>query len=100
ILAGLEDPDRGEIARRRGSRVEYLAQEPVLPEGLSILEVTLRGLKEWSAAKATYDEVSAQLAAGVGSLEELLERQERAAAEVERLGGWERSNEAGAVLSR
>lgn len=100
ILAGLEDPDRGEIARRRGSRVEYLAQEPVLPEGLSILEVTLSGLKEWSAAKATYDEVSAQLAAGVGSLEELLERQERAAAEVERLGGWERSNEAGAVLSR
>lgn len=100
ILAGLEDPDRGEIARRRGSRVEYLAQEPVLPEGLSILEVTLSGLKEWSAAKAAYDEVSAQLAAGVGSLEELLERQERAAAEVERLGGWERSNEAGAVLSR
>lgn len=100
ILAGLKDPDRGEIARRRGSRVEYLAQEPVLPEGLSILEVTLSGLKEWSAAKATYDEVSAQLAAGVGSLEELLERQERAAAEVERLGGWERSNEAGAVLSR
>jgi ATP-binding cassette subfamily F protein uup len=99
VLAGLEDPDSGEIARRRGSRIEYLAQEPVLPAGRSVLEVTLEGLGAWARAKQEYEELSARLAAGDASAE-LLERQEQAAAEVERLGGWERSNEAGAVLSR
>ena len=31
ILCGIEVQDEGDIARRRGARIEYLAQEPELP---------------------------------------------------------------------
>lgn len=100
VLAGIEDPDAGQVVRRRGSRVEYLPQEPSLPAGKTILEVTVEGLGEWAAAKAEYDEISARLAAGSAPGADLLERQQHVAAEVERLGGWDRSSEARAVLSR
>lgn len=100
ILAGAEEPDRGTVNRRRGARVEYLPQEPHLPAGRSVLEVTLSGLADWSAAWQAYEAVSARLAAGDGPLEELLEQQQAWAAKIERLGGWERSSEARAVLSK
>jgi len=100
ILAGEEEPDTGQLVRRRGSTVEYLRQEPRLPEGKTILEVTLEGLGVWAAVKARYDEISARLAASDSPDPELLDQQQLAAAEVERLGGWDRSSEARGVLSR
>lgn len=39
ILAGLEQPDEGELTRRRVMRVGYLAQEDVFPEGRSVFEI-------------------------------------------------------------
>ena len=100
ILAGEEEPDTGQVVRRRGGTVEYLPQEPHLPAGKTILEATLDGLGEWTAVKAKYDELSARLATSASPDAGLLEQQQLAAAEVERLGGWDRSSEARGVLSR
>ncbi len=100
ILGGIEDPDNGVVSRRRGARIEYLAQEPMLPAGATVLDVTLSGLGEWAKAKHEYERIAGELAKGAGNVEELLARQSEAAAEVERLGGWERTSEAETILSK
>ncbi len=100
ILGGIEEPDNGVVSRRRGARIEYLAQEPKLPAGATVLDVTLSGLGEWSRAKTEYERLAAELSTGRGNLEELLAKQAEAAAEVERLGGWQRTSEAQTILSK
>jgi ABC transport system ATP-binding/permease protein len=98
ILAGLEEPDQGEVVRGRGVRMAYLEQEPRLDPGATAMEVVLAGLGDWSRAVARHHELSAAITAGTGDLTELLAAQAEVAAEVERLGGWDRSHQASAVL--
>ena len=43
ILAGLEQPDTGELIMPRGTKIEYLPQEPVFDERMTILEQVLKG---------------------------------------------------------
>lgn len=100
ILGGVEEADTGEVRKRRGAQVLYLSQDPELPAEASVVDVALSGLGAWSAAKATHDAVSLKLGQGTGELEALLAEQAQIAAEVERLGGWDRRPEAEAVLSR
>ncbi len=97
-LAGTLEPDSGEVVRRGGLRVGILAQEPRFAPGLTAVEAVLAGLAEWQAAMQRYTEVSAALERGEGDLEAQLEAQAHAAAEVERLGGWEKRHEAATVL--
>ena len=99
ILAGIELPDSGEIARRRGMRVDYLAQEPKLPENESVRHVVLASLAGWTRAKRRYDELTAALADATDDVDRLITAQARAGEELERLGGWERMHEAEAILS-
>jgi ATP-binding cassette subfamily F protein uup len=98
ILAGLEAPDAGELALQRGARVAYLPQRPQLRAGRSAREEVLAGLDDWRRAEARHRELSAALATGGAALEALVEEQARAAAELERLGGWELGHRAEALL--
>ena len=41
LLAGQDQPDSGRVVFRKGIKVEYLTQEPELPEGQSILNIVL-----------------------------------------------------------
>jgi ATP-binding cassette subfamily F protein uup len=55
ILAGIRDPDRGEVALRKGLRFEYIPQDSVFPPGHSVrqtLEQALNGLHLDSAETA------------------------------------------------
>ncbi|HEY8430385.1 MAG TPA: ABC-F family ATP-binding cassette domain-containing protein, partial [Sandaracinaceae bacterium] len=97
ILAGVEEADRGGVVTRRGMRVAYLPQEPRFEGDPSVREAALSGLGAWREAMARYEEASAALARG--ELERL-EEQAEAAAEVERLGGYDRAHQAEAVLDR
>jgi ATP-binding cassette subfamily F protein uup len=97
ILAGVEPPDGGTIALRRGARVAFLAQKPALDEQLSVRATVELGLEAWVAARQRHEALSAQIAAG-DATEALLEEQLAAAAEVERLGGWDRTHEVERVL--
>lgn len=38
IVAGLETPDSGQVSKRKGIRVAFLPQEPILPEHLTVGE--------------------------------------------------------------
>ncbi len=98
ILAGVEPPDTGTIARRRNAEIAYLAQDPVFDGALTPREVVLAGLSSWAEAKGRHDRVSHLLGKGEGDLHALLEEQTHAAAEVERLGGWDRMHEVDSIL--
>ncbi|MBX3225883.1 MAG: ABC-F family ATP-binding cassette domain-containing protein [Labilithrix sp.] len=97
ILAGVEPADGGTIALRRGARVAFLAQEPDLDGALSVRATVERGLDAWLDAKKRHDEITARIAAGEAT-DELLSDQLAAGAEVERLGGWDRTHEVERVL--
>jgi ATP-binding cassette subfamily F protein uup len=97
LLAGLDRPDSGLVAVQRGARVAYLSQTPELDPDRTALDEALAGLVEWSDAKRRFDEASANAAAGRGRHEAELAR---AAADMERAGGWAPNHRAEAVLER
>lgn len=98
VLAGLEAADSGAVSRRRGATVGVLEQEPRLDPDLTARDVALSGLAAWSEAKARHEAAGAALAGGAGDTAKLLEEQARAAEDVERLGGWDMSHRALAIL--
>ncbi len=98
ILAGLETPDAGEIARRRGTSVELLEQEPELPPDRSLRDVVLGSLAAWSRARQRYDDSTARIAKGRGDPAALSLEQAKAGEDLERLGGWDRLHEAEAII--
>jgi ATP-binding cassette subfamily F protein uup len=99
ILAGLESPDAGRIARRRGATVELLTQEPELPAEQSLRHIVLASLGPWSQARRRYDELTGRLSAAHGDTRALAAEQAEAGDELERLGGWDRLHEAEATIS-
>ncbi|HYO13151.1 MAG TPA: ABC-F family ATP-binding cassette domain-containing protein [Thermoanaerobaculia bacterium] len=46
ILAGLEEPDSGSIALRRGTRFGYVPQDPTFPSGKTVEEVLMEALAD------------------------------------------------------
>ncbi len=98
ILAGEEQADSGELRIAKGARIRLFSQEPVFDSALTVREIAAEGLGEWRQARARHDEVSKGLASGDGDMDKLLAEQERAAASIERLGGWERMHQVDTVL--
>jgi ATP-binding cassette subfamily F protein uup len=98
ILAGEEQADSGELRIAKGARVGFFAQEPVFDSALSVREIAAEGLGEWRQVRAQYEEVSKALEDGTGDMTKLLAEQARAAASIERLGGWERMHQVDTVL--
>jgi ATP-binding cassette subfamily F protein uup len=98
LLAGVEQPDGGNIARRRGARIEYLEQVPRFDAQQTAEQVVLSGLSAWNDAVARHAAASAALAEPRDDAAALVEEQASAAEEVERLGGWDQAHRVRAVL--
>jgi len=98
ILAGLEAPDAGSVARRRGATVQYLAQTPIFEGDPTAEECVTAGLGEWHRAAERHAELTRRLA--TDPRPELLEEQSRAAEDVERLGGWDQQHRVRTLLTQ
>ena len=98
ILGGAETADTGTLARRRGADIAYLDQDPVFEPTLTPRTIVEGGLAAWSDAKARHERVSNSLSRGHGDLGTLVEEQEQAASDVERLGGWDMMHKVEAIL--
>lgn len=50
IIAGIEEPDEGQIIKQTGLRITYLPQNPEFPEGATVLSYVIDGKyqKEWN----------------------------------------------------
>src|SRR6185369_9957171 len=81
ILAGIEPADGGSIALRRGARVAFLAQEPVLDEQRTVRATVEDGLTAWLAARSRHEAATARIDQGE-TTDALLAEQLAAAAEV------------------
>ena len=98
VLAGVQTPDTGLLQVQRGTRVTFLPQEPVFPEGATVrseLEVAQAPLRE---ALDRHRALSLELEAAhdekvLAALAALDER-------IERLGGWDTAHEARKLLDR
>jgi ABC transport system ATP-binding/permease protein len=66
VLAGLELADSGVIDRRKGARVLYLPQEPVLDQDATARAIALEGLAEWYEAKARHEAVTRIIESAMG----------------------------------
>jgi ATP-binding cassette subfamily F protein uup len=100
ILANLEAPDAGEVTRRRGSTVRYLAQAPDFNGDPTAEEVVAAGLGSWSAAVERHAALTQELSQQAHLDEALLTAQARAAEDVERLGGWDQTHKVRSMLEK
>jgi len=88
ILAGLDLPDAGVRSARRGLRLGYLEQEPVLDPEKTIRDIVREGLGDRARVLADLDKVHHDLGTADGDrLRILLARMEALEAELERMGG-------------
>lgn len=46
IIAGLEEPDEGQVIRQNGLRITYLPQNPEFPKGATVLDYVTQGKQE------------------------------------------------------
>jgi ABC transport system ATP-binding/permease protein len=103
VLAGLEPADSGVIDRRKGARVLYLPQEPVLDPHASARAIALEGLNEWYEAKARHAAVTQSIEGAIDRGDEgapTIAEQARLAERIDALGGWDRDHVAGEILHK
>jgi len=100
VLAGLEEPDGGKIARRRDSTVDYLEQEPHFASGRTIREVVLEGLADWNTTRQRFEALTEACAEATDPDDQarLAEEQAKVGEALERQGGWDREYEAEATV--
>ena len=98
IVGGADVADSGSVASPRDSKVAYLAQVVDLPATRTARQVVMSGLTEWDEARARHEHLSEAIRRGDGDLTQLVERQAAAAADVERLGGWNRMHQVDSIL--
>jgi ATP-binding cassette subfamily F protein uup len=99
IVAGLEAPDTGSVTVWGGVRVEYLAQEPVLDDTLTVLDTIFYSDSPQMCLLRDYEEASAALEASPAD-DRLQLRLAELSAEMDRTGGWAAENNAKTVLTR
>ncbi|MBC7170798.1 MAG: ABC-F family ATP-binding cassette domain-containing protein, partial [Polyangiaceae bacterium] len=76
----------------------YLPQEPVFPAEQTAREAVLEGLGAWKSAVDRHAAITQSLAMGEGDTGRLLIEQAEASTAVEHLGGWDRQQEADALM--
>ncbi len=99
IVAGLESPDSGAVAIPGGVRIEYLAQEPALDDGISVLETIFRSDSPQMRLLRAYEQMSRKLEDSPHDAtlqQDLL----HLSAELDRAGGWSAEANAKTVLTR
>jgi len=97
ILAGLDDPDTGQVSRPRGVTVGYLPQEVAGAAAGSVLAEALGGFEAVWAIEREMEDVARALETAPG--EALTERYGELQHRFEALGGYHLETQARAILS-
>jgi ATP-binding cassette subfamily F protein 3 len=97
ILAGLDDPDTGQVSRPRGVTVGYLPQEVAGTAAGSVLAEALGGFEAVWAIEREMEDVARALETAPG--EALTERYGELQHRFEALGGYHLETQARAILS-
>ncbi|MFP5501197.1 MAG: energy-dependent translational throttle protein EttA [Candidatus Sericytochromatia bacterium] len=100
VMAGVIQPDMGEVTRARGLRVAYLPQEFQLQAGRTVRESVMDGVADLVQLLAEYNAIGVKLeTAGEDEFEPLLEAQAALAEELDHSGAWELERTVETVMS-
>jgi ATP-binding cassette subfamily F protein uup len=100
VIAGLEEPDTGRVARAKGKTLAYLAQNPPYDENATVLETIFAASGGVMQVISDYEAACHDLAAHGGADAKLLERVSELQHQLEISGGWEIETNARSVLTR
>ncbi len=100
ILAGVEPPDGGTVARRRGLRTMILSQEPELDETMTVFEAAESGLTHWRDATLRFEAIAHLIEQATPDRDALLHEQSELATLIETLGGWDPRHRIQSFLDR
>ena len=91
IIAGLENPTRGEVVFAPGYSVGYLEQEPQLDNSKTVIDVVREGVSEVMDLLRQYEEISLKFAEPMDddTMTQLMERQGELTEAIEHVGGWD-----------
>ncbi len=100
VMAGVLQPDGGEVVAARGLRVAYLPQEFQLEPGCTVRESVLVGVADLVRLLDDYNAIGAKLeTAGEDEFEPLLEAQAALAEELDHSGAWDLERTVETVMS-
>ncbi|HEY0606135.1 MAG TPA: ABC-F family ATP-binding cassette domain-containing protein [Herpetosiphonaceae bacterium] len=99
IVAGVEQPDQGQITFRSGTRVAYLAQQPEMDEQITVRDYMFSGAGERRHLLRDYDEIVSRLRESPDD-PGLLQRLSDISAQLDAAGAWDAQTEVEAILSR
>jgi len=91
IMAGVDKEFEGEARPQPGIRLGYLPQEPELPAGKTVREITEEGLGEMMALVKRFNEISEKFAEPMDddAMAKLLEEQGKVQDQIDAKNGWE-----------
>ena len=99
LLAGVDEPTRGDVHIARGTRIGFLAQEPDFSGHGTLLEAAMSAFARVHELEARIAAIREQLAADRPDAERLLREQGELEHEFERLGGYTIRQRAEAILA-
>ena len=99
LVAGLEAPDTGAVTVRGRVRVEFLAQDPILADDLTVLETIFRSDSPQMRLLRDYERAADQLHRHPDAPQGP-QRLAALSAEMDRVGGWAAESNAKAILTR
>ncbi|MGP1907016.1 ribosomal protection-like ABC-F family protein [Metabacillus sp. JX24] len=90
-LSGIEQPDEGTIAIKKGKKIGYLAQIPVFHDGATVEDVLREGFSELTELAAELSDLEMKMAEAKDPhlLERVMERYGSCRQQFELLGGYE-----------
>ncbi len=100
IIAGEEPPDSGRVVVAREVTIGYLSQNPAFAPDETVLDAVFPATSEAMRLLHDYELATAEVAAGGGSDEKLLERVADLTDRIGDSGGWDLEVNARMVLSR
>ncbi|MFA7249576.1 MAG: ABC-F family ATP-binding cassette domain-containing protein [Dehalococcoidia bacterium] len=98
IIAGDDEPDEGAAGWRGGGELEFHRQDADLDEAHTLVEEMWTAFPEARAVERDLERVAAEIEAGTGDLDALIERQTRLFERFEALDGYRIDRRIGRVL--
>jgi len=97
VLSGAASPDEGQVWRRPGLRLAWVAQEPLLDEAKTVFDAVADGLGEVRDLLTAYQAAARTAASGQAGA---VTRLEQLGTELDAVDGWRLKSRVDAVLNR
>ncbi|HPT69729.1 MAG TPA: ABC-F family ATP-binding cassette domain-containing protein [Syntrophomonas sp.] len=99
LIAGLEEPDQGQIVRKRNLRMQYLAQNPVFDPADTVMDMVFKGDTPIMKTVNHYRSVAAAIEQHPLN-DQLQKEMAELSQQMDAMNGWALESEAQNILSR